>query len=204
MTHPPQLEFWFDYASTYAYLSAMRIDALGRAAGVAVVWRPFLLGPIFKDQGLSTSPFVAVPIKGQYMVRDIERIATARGLPFRMPASFPAHSVLAARVGLVAVEGGWIADYSRALFTAEFGPSHQDISDRHVIAGIVNGLGQPAGTLDQAETPTTKQALRDQTERARALGIFGSPTFLTPGGELFWGDDRLESALTWIWDEAGP
>ena len=73
-----KLEFWYDFGSTYSYLTAMRIDRLAAASGIDVVWRPFLLGPIFKAQGWATSPFNVYPAKGRYMVRDIERIAAAR------------------------------------------------------------------------------------------------------------------------------
>ena len=43
----PRLTFWYEFASSYSYLSAVRIDAAAQAAGVEVVWQPFLLGPIF-------------------------------------------------------------------------------------------------------------------------------------------------------------
>ncbi|MBL8893474.1 MAG: DsbA family protein, partial [Rhizobiales bacterium] len=48
----PHLDFWYEFASTYSYPAAMRIEAAARKAGVAVAWRPFLLGPILKAQGL--------------------------------------------------------------------------------------------------------------------------------------------------------
>ena len=70
-----RIEFWYDFASTYSYLSAMRIESLAAGAGVEIVWRPFLLGPIFRAQGWDTSPFNLYPAKGRYMVRDIERLA---------------------------------------------------------------------------------------------------------------------------------
>jgi 2-hydroxychromene-2-carboxylate isomerase len=93
-----QLTFWFEFASTYSYLSAMRIEDLAAKAGVSIVWRPFLLGPIFKSQGWETSPFNLYPAKGRYAMRDIERIAKERGLPFRLPDHFPQNSLLAARL----------------------------------------------------------------------------------------------------------
>ena len=79
------LDFWFEFASTYSYPAAMRIDALAEACRVTVRWRPFLLGPIFKDQGWTTSPFNVYPAKGRYMWRDLARICDDLGLPFAQP-----------------------------------------------------------------------------------------------------------------------
>lgn len=193
----PTLTFWYEFASTYSYLSAMRIEKLAGAAGVAVVWRPFLLGPIFKQQGWPTSPFNIYPAKGRYMVRDIERIAASRGLAFRMPNPFPASSLLAARVALVGVEEGWVAPLSRAIFDAEFARG-ADIASGEVVAGLLRSLSIEAGpVLERAQSPEIKQKLKDNTDAARQVGLFGAPTFETEDKELFWGDDRLEQALAW-------
>jgi len=104
---PPTINFWFDFASTYSYPAAMRVRPLADEAGVAVRFRPFLLGPIFKTQGWTTSPFNLFPAKGQNMWRDLERICIDDGLPFRQPSPFPQKSVLAARVALVGLNAGW-------------------------------------------------------------------------------------------------
>ena len=85
----PSLDFWFDFASTYSYPTAMRIVPLASKAGVTVKFRPFLLGPIFKAQGWNTSPFNLFPAKGRYMWRDVERICVDLDLPFRRPEPFP-------------------------------------------------------------------------------------------------------------------
>ncbi len=196
----PKLEFWYDFASTYSYLSAMRIEAVARAAGVDITYRPFLLGPIFKAQGLTTSPFVLNPAKGRYMARDIARIATARGLAFHVPEPFPAHSLAAARIGLVAEEDGWIGAFTQAVFAAEFG-ERADISAHETLARIVADLGEdPARVVARANSDEIKSALRTRTEAAAEKGIFGAPTFITEDGELFWGDDRLDAALAWAKD----
>ena len=108
--------FWFEFASTYSYLSAMRIEEMSRKADVDVIWKPFLLGPIFKAQNWDTSPFNLHPAKGRYMVRDIERIAKARGLVFRLPNPFPQNGLLAARLALVGLEEGW-GPVIRTVFT---------------------------------------------------------------------------------------
>lgn len=193
----PKLEFWYDFASTYSYLSAMRIEALAGAADVEIDYHPFLLGPIFKAQGLMTSPFALNPVKGRYMARDIERTATARGMAFHMPATFPAHSLAAARIAMVAEDEGWIAPFTRAVFAAEFA-DRADIAAPETLSRIVAALGQdPAKVNARTASEPIKSALRTQTEAAVEKGIFGAPTFVTEDGELFWGDDRLEAALGW-------
>ena len=101
------LEFWFDFASTYSYLSAMRIQDVAAQSGVSVDYKPFLLGPIFAAQGWTMSPFNLVPAKGRYMVRDIERIAAARGLAFKLPTPFPQNGLMAARLAVVGRGRGW-------------------------------------------------------------------------------------------------
>ena len=73
-----KLQFWFEFASTYSYPAVMRIDKAAAARGVAVEWRPFLLGPLFHaQQGMKDSPFNVVPVKGSYMWRDLERFGLA-------------------------------------------------------------------------------------------------------------------------------
>lgn len=192
-----RLDFWFEFASTYSYLSAMRIETLAAEAGVTVVWRPFLLGPIFKAQGWSTSPFNLYPAKGRYMVRDIERIAADRGLAFRMPPTFPVNGLLAARLATVGVAEGWVAHFTRAAYEAQFARG-RDIADPAVLADLLADLGlDPQAVLATAASDPTKTALRAATEEAIRLGVFGAPSFVTEDGEIFWGDDRLRRALAW-------
>jgi 2-hydroxychromene-2-carboxylate isomerase len=192
-----KLEFWYDFASSYSYLTAMRIEAEAKQAGLAIVYRPFLLGPIFKAQGWTTSPFNLFPAKGQYMVRDITRVAAARDLPFRMPEAFPANGLHAARVALAGEAEGWIGPFTRAVFAAEFA-EQRDIADMAVLSALLDRLGvDTQAALARSTTAEIKDRLRAQTETASARGIFGAPTFITEDGELFWGDDRLDQALSW-------
>ena len=192
------IEFWFDFASTYSYLSVMRIAEVTAEARVPVSWRPFLLGPIFAAQGWNDSPFNIYPAKGRYMWRDLERRAAAQGLPLVRQTIFPKHSVLAARVGLIAAEEGWCGPFARGVFHVNFAED-ENIAEPAVLAPILQALGhEPQQVLARAQSEENKAALRAQTERAQALGIFGAPTFAV-GTELFWGDDRLEDALKWAW-----
>jgi len=193
----PTLDFWFEFASTYSYPAAMRISPLAEAAGVAVRWRPFMLGPIFKEQGWMTSPFNLFPAKGRNMWRDLERTCGTLGLPFVRPTPFPQNTLLAARVALVGLAEPWGEDYCRAIYRAEFAEG-RTVEDTETIAGVLARLGLDAGAvLDRAQSNENRSQLRAHTEEAQRLGIFGSPSFVTAGGELFWGNDRLEAALNW-------
>jgi 2-hydroxychromene-2-carboxylate isomerase len=199
----PRLTFWFDFASTYSYLAAMRIGAEAHERGVAVDWQAFLLGPIFHAQGWETSPFNLYPAKGRYMWRDMDREAARLELgPVARPDPFPQNSLLAARVALAGAGDGWTEPFSHRVFVAEFAEG-RPISDPAVLAALLTEMGiaaEPA--LARATTPEVKLALREATDRAAALGIFGAPSFTTEGGELFWGNDRLEAALDWAAREA--
>lgn len=191
----PTLEFWFDFASTYSYLSALRLPALAAAAGVAVRWRPVLLGPIFKAQGWNTSPFNIYAAKGVYMWRDMARLCDTLGLTLQRPDPFPQNSLLAARAALAARDTPDAAAFCQNVFLAEFDAA-QDISDPDVIAACLAAAGLPPGLLHQASTNKTKHTLRLENEEAVRRGIFGAPSFLVEN-ELFWGDDRMEEALDW-------
>ena len=103
----PTTEFWFDFASTYSYPAAMRIDRLADATGISVAWRPFLLGPIFAAQGWNDSPFNIYPTKGRYMWRDLERICAKANIPLRHPSRFPRNALLAARVANHSASAGF-------------------------------------------------------------------------------------------------
>jgi 2-hydroxychromene-2-carboxylate isomerase len=191
------IDFWFDFGSTYSYPAALRIGPLAQAAGVRVRFRPFLLGPIFKAQGWTTSPFNLFPAKGRHMWRDLERVCAELGLPFRRPDPFPQNSLLAARVALAGFDQGWGEDFCRAVFRAEFGEGRR-IEDAATIGDVLAGLSiAPAPALAAAQSDAIKARLRRETEEAQRLGLFGAPSFVCADGELFWGNDRLEPALRW-------
>jgi 2-hydroxychromene-2-carboxylate isomerase len=200
---PADLEFWFEFGSTYSYLSAVRIEELAAAAGVSVLWEPFLLGPIFAEQGWDDSPFNIYPVKGLYMWRDVERLCAKYRIPFSKPSRFPRSGLLAARVACLARARSedWLSDFVRGVFRANFAED-RETGDVAEVCSILDSLGQPGGRLvEEAKAPENKARLRQQTQRARELGIFGAPSFVV-GGELFWGNDRLEDALAWA--NSGP
>ncbi|HYG42359.1 MAG TPA: DsbA family protein, partial [Bordetella sp.] len=90
----------------------------------------------------------------------------------------------------------WGRGFCLAVFRANF-VDDLDIQDENVVAGLLEALAQDGPALiGQARQESTKEALRRQVDRARALGIFGAPSLMV-GCEMFWGNDRLEDALQW-------
>ncbi|MDR7036374.1 2-hydroxychromene-2-carboxylate isomerase [Methylobacterium sp. BE186] len=198
MARRPTLEFWYEFASTYSYLAAMRVEALAQSAGVTVRWRPFLLGPIFAAQGWTSSPFNLYPAKGRNMWRDLEREAARLGLPpITRPDPFPQNSLSATRVAVFGADQDWLLPFSKAVYAAEFAEG-RSIAEPASVAAILDRLGLDGTlTLKSASAEANKTRLRVAGEEARSRGIYGAPTFLTDDGELFWGNDRLEQALAW-------
>ena len=193
-----KLTFFYEFASTYSYLSAMRIEEMAARKAVAVDWKPFMLGPIFQTRGLATSPFNICPAKGQYMWRDMQRLADLYDLPLVQPDPFPQNGLLAARLALVGLDAGWAPQFSRAVYFTEFGEG-RNISDPDILKGVLETIDVDAeAAFAAARCDEIKQALKDNGAEAQRLGVFGAPNFVTPDGELFWGNDRLEMALDWV------
>jgi 2-hydroxychromene-2-carboxylate isomerase len=190
----PEIEFWFEFASNYSYLSVMRIEDAARQCGVRVTWKPFLLGPIFRDLGFATSPFLLQKEKGAHMWQDMVRQCEKYGLRWTKPTVFPRPGILPARVALLGAEQPWIGTFSRRVMELNFADD-EDINGTERLIPILTELGLPADALlEQAQAELTKSRLREQTDEARRRGIFGAPTFFV-GTEMFWGNDRLDDAL---------
>lgn len=188
------IEFWFDFGSNYSYLSMMRIQRLAADAGLRVVLKPFLLGPIFKALGWETSPFVLQAAKGRYVWRDMERQCQKYGLRWRRPSVFPRNGLLAARVALQGEGTAWEHAFCEQAMLANFADD-LEIGDEAVIRAILDGLGLDADALiAAAQGDACKAELRARTAAAQSRGIFGAPMFFV-GDEMFWGNDRLEDAL---------
>lgn len=190
------VEIWFEFASTYSYFTVSRAEALLKSKNVTFEWKPFLLGPIFRDKGWDTSPFILDEVKGAYMWRDMERRAARYGLGFVRPSLWPMNPIRAARVMTAALGTPWSGAFARAVFAAQY-VRGEDISNEDVLGDVIRECGEDANHwLSLAQSDENKMQLRVLTEQARSHGIFGAPSFRV-GGELFWGDDRLEDAIAW-------
>ncbi|ANN69026.1 2-hydroxychromene-2-carboxylate isomerase [Bordetella bronchialis] len=198
-----QLQIWFDFASPYSFLAMERIEPIAASHGVTVDYRPFLLGPVFKARGWDDSPFRLFPDKGEYMMREVARLAAKYGIRYRRPTVFPRVGVLPSRVAYIGLQEAWGRDFCIAMFRANF-VDDLDIQQQDVVRERLRALGVDAdAVLARAASDEIKQAFRAQVDRAQALGVFGAPMMFA-GTEMFWGNDRVEDAVRWARDGGGP
>jgi 2-hydroxychromene-2-carboxylate isomerase len=186
--------FYFDLGSPYAYLTAERISGVFAAAGLEQPeWQPILLGGLFR--AFDRDSWANGPGREEGMA-EVERRAAAYGLaPIAWPEPWPGNTLFAMRVATFAKQTGRTVSFALAGFRQAFAAG-RDLSepDNVLIAAAACEL-HPRALLKAVETEGVKNALREATDRAAELGVFGVPSLLV-GGEVFWGDDRVEEAVS--------
>lgn len=184
---PSEVHCWFDYSSPFAYLGTERVEAVADAVGARVVYRPFLLGGLFRAIGTPLVPIDVMPkAKADYFRLELDRWAARGSIPFVYSSHFPVRTVDALRVTLLAPEhdrAKIVHSIMRATWALDLDPN-----DPEVLADCCRQAGVDPGLARRAQE--AKPALMAATEAAIALSIPGAPTFQV-GDELFWGQDRL-------------
>ena len=199
MTNPKSLDFYFYIGSTYTYLAVERAEEVAAQAGVTLRWRPFDVRAIMLEQ--NNRPFIGKPVKLRYMWRDLERRAHRHGIAFKSAPEYGGNAGIANRLAVVASLEGWCPEYAKATYRAWFLENLVPGEMPHV-RSILTAVGQdPDKVIARADSDEIRALYDAETERAKALGIFGSPTFVW-GTEIFWGDDRLEDAIDWATSHA--
>jgi 2-hydroxychromene-2-carboxylate isomerase len=190
------IDFWFTMGSTYSYLSVMQLAEVERSTGIAFRWRPFHLLLILQE--MKHIPFADKPAKCRYMWRGIERRATMYGLAVKLPVPYPSkQSIMANLVAIVGLREGWGAEFVRAAYRRWFQEREETGSDPNLSSSLRDIGQEPGRVLALANLSEANDRLLAETEAAKQLGIFGSPTFAV-GREIFWGDDRLDEAISWL------
>jgi len=191
------VEFYFEFSSPYGYFAAQKIDQIAADNGRTCIWKPFLLGAAFKTTGMA--PLVQQPMRGEYALKDWQRLSRYMDVAWKMPAVFPVHTVAATRAFY------WINErdpdqarlLAKSLFHAVFGEG-QDISTPQAVAAIAAALFVDKDELLSAlEDQNVKDMMRAETDKALEKGVFGSPYFIVDG-EGFWGSDRLWMVKKWL------
>jgi 2-hydroxychromene-2-carboxylate isomerase len=187
---PRTLEFFYDHSSPYSYLASTQLEALARRTGAEIVWRPFLLGAVFK--ATQNAGPISIPAKFMYLAKDLGDWTRHYGLPdISLPEDWPINSLRSNRVSLVAQEEGKLVPFSLRVLRALFGEG-KDTSSVEVISNILKEVGlEPESCLARAESQPIKDRLRQNTDEAVSRGAFGAPTFFI-GDDMYVGNDRLQ------------
>lgn len=186
-----QVEFYFDVGSPAAYLAWTQLPRLCEETGATLVYKPMLLGAVFKATGNSAP--ATVPAKGQWMVQDLARHAEYYGVPWVFNPHFPINTLLLMRAAVVVLnsEPERMKAYLEAVFRAIW-VEQKNMNDPQVAAEVLSQAGfDPQALVAKCEEDATKAALREITEEAVQRGVFGAPTCFV-GGEMHFGQDRLE------------
>ena len=192
-----EIEFWFSIGSTYTYLSVSRLKEVERKFEVSFSWQPFSVRKIMRE--MDNVPFPPTKqAKVDYMWRDIQRRASGYGFEARVPAPYPLKEFdLANRIAVLGMQEGWCSNYVQATYRRWFLEWLEPGSEPNVSESL-REIGQDSELiLELAVGEETGEVYSCQTEPAQSKGIFGSPSFIVDG-ELFWGDDRLEDAVSWV------
>ena len=186
-----QVEFYFDFGSPTAYLAYTQLPKLAADCGATLVWRPMLLGGVFKATG-NASP-VTVPAKGRWMFQDMARWARRYGVPLAMNPHFPINTLTLMR-GAVGMQMRQPADFQRyvdAVYRAMWA-TPCNLGDAAVLADTLQRAGFDVEAFNAlVGDPEVKAALVANTEEAAARGAFGAPTMFV-GEQMFFGQDRLD------------
>jgi 2-hydroxychromene-2-carboxylate isomerase len=191
------IEFYFDFSSPYGYLAAQRIEGVAEDYAREVLWKPFLLGALFKTTG--SQPLLDIPMKGDYARHDLARSARLYDIPYVLPETFPFMSVAACRAAYWLNESDPEAarELIGALFDSAFGAG-ESIAEPSEVTAVAGKLGHdPEQVLAAVREPRIKDLLRKEVEAAVGKGVFGSPTIIVDG-EPFWGFDRLDDVALWL------
>lgn len=186
------VELFYDFASPNAYFGAMLLPPIAARHSARIEWRPILLGGLFKLLAAPQTPGMLSPEKSAWSLLDLQRWSRKYDVPFRFASRFPVSTVKPLRAALVAADHGLDpGSFAQAVFRA-YWVDDKDISDAAVLGELVQHLGgDPKTILARIEEPAVKDELRAATDRARARGVFGVPSFVIDG-ELHFGKDRLD------------
>lgn len=185
------VEFFFDFGSPTSYLAWTQLPAICSETGATLVYRPMLLGAVFKSTG-NASP-ATVPAKGRYMDADMARYARRYGVTLATNPHFPiiTLALMRAATGVQMMMPERFDDFLKGVFKAMWIDA-LNLNDPAVTASALKQAGfEPAGIMALVNSAEVKDRLRATTDEAVARGVFGAPTMFV-GKEMFFGQDRLE------------
>ncbi|MBU2512743.1 2-hydroxychromene-2-carboxylate isomerase [bacterium] len=184
-----QLEFFFDYVSPATFLAYTQLPAIIERTGAELIYRPFLLGGVFKSSG-NSSP-MSVPAKGTWLLKDLTRFSKRYNVPMKFNPYFPINTIQLMRGAIWAGEQNTQERYSTAMFRAVW-LEEKNMNDPAVVSEVLKSIQiDPEAFVEATSRQSIKDKLRANTDEAVSRGAFGAPTMFV-GEEMFFGQDRLD------------
>ncbi|WP_413520740.1 2-hydroxychromene-2-carboxylate isomerase [Psychrobacter glacincola] len=188
-----KVEFFFDVGSPASYLAWTQLESMAQRTNAKIIWRPMLLGAVFQATG-NASP-AAVPAKGPYMLKDLQRFSNIYGVPFNFNPFFPLNTMHLMRGATAYLEEPEFQTYLAAIFNALWSEK-LNMESPEVVAEVLTKAGiDVTDFMARISETEVKERLKDTTEEAVARGVFGAPSFFV-NGEMFFGQDRLSFVET--------
>lgn len=186
------IDYWLSVASPWAYLGGERFARLAARHVAQVQVRPMELGDVFAATG--GLPFARRSAARQaYRQLELGRWSRVLGVPINLvPRFYPVDRAPASQLLLAArCAGHDVLALSNAVLKAIWAED-RDIADWGVLRDIADAQGLPGSALTRvAQQPAMVELFASETRAAVEAGVFGAPTYVV-GGELFWGQDRLD------------
>ncbi len=187
----PNIEFFFDYGSPYSYLANGVIPRIAGQHGVALVYRPMLLGGVFKATGNQSPMMEPVEAKRNYGGNTLRRASEMCGVPIQMNPHFPINTIGIMRLAVAAQREDVFEDLHNALYPGVW-RDELNLADVEVQTTLMQSAGLDAEKLlSRASDDDVKAELRATTDEAVSRGAFGAPTFFL-GDDMFFGVDHLQ------------
>ena len=186
-------DFYFDFVSPYSFLAHKEIKRLEKKNLLKIQYKPILLGGLHNLHGIKAPAFI--PSKAKFMIRDCKLIAEKKKIKFKFNSYFPIKTVNLMRGVFIAREDDFESYYIDKIFESIW-KDGLNMNDQNIVEKILKNTNiNPKTFFLRSSGQSIKNLLRKKTDEAFEKGIFGAPTFLV-NNKIFWGQDRLEYALT--------
>ena len=196
------IDFWFDPISPYAYLAFERLPVALEGLSYNVAYRPVLFGALLKHHD-HKGPAEIEP-KRAFTFRQVQWLADRHGIVLQTPAEHPFNPLALLRLAYACAGPGGVPN--RHVCTVILHHVWRGGGASATDPDRLQDLTQHLAPGREAGADAVKAALKDQTARAIAAGVFGVPT-LGVDGRLFWGLDSLEMVAACLrgdpWFDAG-
>jgi 2-hydroxychromene-2-carboxylate isomerase len=195
------LDFWFDPISPFACLAFERLPQVLEGLSIEVSYRPILFAGLLRHWG-QKGPAEIEP-KRAWTFRHVHWLAHRHAIELQTPAQHPFNPLAHLRLMLACAPHG--GSPNRRVCEAVLHHVWHGGADANDPARLATLAGALAPHVDP-DDQSIKQALKDATAHAIALGIFGVPTVMVDG-RLFWGLDGLDMLAAYLrgdpWFDSG-